>query len=88
MLTVVIDTNVLLQCPPLANLDWASIDPEGVCIVIPVAVLSEIDNAKASGSTRRAKKARDISSMFNEALNAGKNGLPPAPAANDKGGAT
>ncbi len=84
MLTVVIDTNVLLQCPPLANLDWASIAPEGVCIVIPVAVLMEIDIAKASGSTRRAKKARDISSMFNEALNADKYGLPLKPGSSSR----
>jgi predicted ribonuclease YlaK len=84
MLTVVIDTNVLLQCPPLATLDRVSIDPDGVCIVIPVAVLSEIDNAKASGSTRRAKKAREISSMFNDALNADKNGLPLKPGSSSR----
>lgn len=79
MLTVVIDTNVLFQCLPLADLDWESIDPTGVRIVIPSAALKEIDSAKSSGSTRRAKRARDISTMFSSALDADQNGLPLKP---------
>jgi hypothetical protein len=78
-LTVVIDTNVLFQCLPLAELDWASLGPAGVRILIPAAVLKEIDNAKSSGSTRRAKRAREISTMFSKALDADQDGLPLKP---------
>ena len=71
MLMLLIDTNVLLQCHPIANLDWLSLSPAGVRVVIPVAALAEIDRAKASGNTRRAKKARDVSAMFSAALDVG-----------------
>lgn len=71
MLTLVIDTNVLLQCHPIANLDWLALDKDGVRVVIPVSALAEIDRAKASGNTRRARKAREVSSMFSAALDVG-----------------
>lgn len=71
MLTLLIDTNVLLQCRPVSDLNWLALDAEGVRVVIPVTALAEIDHAKASGNSRRAKKARDVSSMFAAALDAG-----------------
>lgn len=79
MLTVVIDTNVLLQCLPLGHLDWSTLDPSGVRIIIPVTVMAEIDKAKSSGTSRRANRARTVSSMFNEALSAELEGLPLRP---------
>lgn len=71
MLTLVIDTNILLQCRPLADLNWLDLDPTGVRIVVPVTALGEIDQAKSSGNSRRAKKAREVSSMFSAALDVG-----------------
>lgn len=71
MLTLLIDTNVLLQCRPVSDLNWLVLAPEGVRVVIPVTALAEIDHAKASGNSRRAKKARDVSSMFTAALDSG-----------------
>lgn len=74
MLTIVIDTNVLLQCPPLEQLDWVSFDPDGVHVIIPLAVVGEIDAAKSSGTSRRAKKARAVASMIGAALDSECNG--------------
>ena len=71
MLTILIDTNVLLQCPPIKNLKWLALDPTGVRVVIPLTAIAEIDHAKSSGNDRRARKARNISSMFAAALDAG-----------------
>lgn len=76
MLTVVIDTNVLLQCLPLDQLDWSVLDGSGVRIVIPLTVMKEIDKAKSSSTPRLVKRARMISAMFNEALKANLEGLP------------
>lgn len=76
MLTVVIDTNVLLQCLPLDQLDWSVLDGSGVRIVIPLTVMKEIDKAKSSSTPRLVKRARTVSAMFNEALKANLEGLP------------
>jgi predicted ribonuclease YlaK len=54
-----LDSNLFLQCRPLAELDWDRFaDSEDVTLLIPSAVLAELDKHKADGNNRRAQRAR------------------------------
>lgn len=54
-----VDSNLFLQCRPLAQLDWDRLaGAEEVTLLIPSAVLAELDNHKSDGNNRRAQRAR------------------------------
>jgi rRNA-processing protein FCF1 len=54
-----LDTNLFLQCRPLTDLDWDRFSgSEEVTLLIPSAVLTELDKHKADGNNRRAQRAR------------------------------
>lgn len=62
-----IDTNILIQCRPLSDIDWrAFCDAEEVRLVISRPVQSEIDDQKNKGGERLARKARKASSLIRE----------------------
>jgi rRNA-processing protein FCF1 len=54
-----IDSNLFLQCRPLPDLDWERFaGAEEATLLIPSAVLSELDKHKSDGNNRRAQRAR------------------------------
>lgn len=64
-----IDTNLLLQCKPLKDLDWSKIsDGSNILLIISRPVQKEIDKLKNDGNSRRAKRARTASSFMREIL--------------------
>lgn len=65
------DTNFFLQCQDYLTLDWSVVsEQDEIRIVVPGTVLRELDKHKSGGNTRRASRARKISSMFDEVLDA------------------
>ena len=67
-----VDTNLLIQCRPLENLDWSAWDEfDEVRLIVSKPVLREIDYRKNKGSDRVGKRARDKSAMFRKMLNDG-----------------
>lgn len=66
-----IDSNLFLQCRPLAELDWHRlIGPEEVTLLIPSAVLAELDKHKSDGNSRRAQRARSALKFLDALLEA------------------
>lgn len=62
-----IDTNVLIQCRPLSEIDWhAFCDADEVRLIISRPVQSEIDDQKNKGGDRLARKARKASTLIRE----------------------
>lgn len=60
-----LDTNIFLQCKELRELPWSKVTPdEEIILVVPSAVLKEIDKHKYDGNTRRASRARKASSRL------------------------
>jgi rRNA-processing protein FCF1 len=54
-----VDSNLFLQCRPLQDLDWDRlVGREEVTILVPSAVLAELDKHKSDGNSRRAQRAR------------------------------
>lgn len=54
-----VDSNLFLQCRPLQDLDWDRlVGREDVTILVPSAVLAELDKHKSDGNSRRAQRAR------------------------------
>ena len=54
-----IDSNLFLQCRPLQDLDWDRlVGREEVTLLVPSAVLAELDKHKSDGNSRRAQRAR------------------------------
>ena len=54
-----VDSNLFLQCRPLQDLDWdCLVGREEVTILVPSAVLAELDKHKSDGNSRRAQRAR------------------------------
>ncbi|SAL39293.1 hypothetical protein AWB69_03883 [Caballeronia udeis] len=65
------DTNFFLQCKDYLTLDWSLLSgDEEIRLVVPRTVLRELDKHKSGGNTRRASRARKISSMIDEVLEA------------------
>jgi hypothetical protein len=59
------DTNFFIQCKDAAELDWSLVsDAENILIVVLDEVHREIDRLKSDGNTRRARRARAISSKL------------------------
>lgn len=67
MLILLPDTNFFLQYRNPAELPWADIGAgDEVVLKVCREVLREIDNFKAGGNARRARRARDLSSRFRQ----------------------
>ena len=63
------DTNLLLQCRPLEELDWSTWNAfDEVRLIVSAPVLREIDYRKNKGNDRVGKRARDASAMFRKIL--------------------
>ena len=72
---IFVDTNLLLQCLPLKEIDWSIVYPsdEGqrLRLIVSNPVLREIDFRKNKGNDRRSRRARAVSALFRSSLNAG-----------------
>jgi predicted ribonuclease YlaK len=63
------DTNLLVQCRPVDQLDWGvSKDFDEVHLIVSRPVQSEIDEHKNKGGDRLAKRARSASSLLREII--------------------
>ncbi|MEQ1536679.1 MAG: PIN domain-containing protein [Burkholderiaceae bacterium] len=64
-----VDSNLFLQCRPLQDLDWDRlVGREEVTILVPSAVLAELDKHKSDGNSRRAQRARRALQFLNSLL--------------------
>lgn len=64
------DTNLLLQCLPMEELDWSAWNNyDEVRLIISSPVLREIDYRKNKGNDRIGRRARSTSAMFRKMLN-------------------
>lgn len=63
------DTNIFLQCKPLADVNFSEITHcDEVCIIITRPIQQEIDRQKGQGNSRLSKKARTAASLFSKIL--------------------
>ena len=68
-----VDTNLLIQCKPLEQLDWSPWKTfEEVRLIVSSPVLREIDYRKNKGNDRASSRARATSAMFREMLSRGQ----------------
>lgn len=68
-LILFVDTNVFLQCKPLAEITWAeSFSADCIEILVGAAVQDEIDRLKIKGETRVGQRARSTNGLFRRAL--------------------
>jgi rRNA-processing protein FCF1 len=67
-LVVVVDTNVMLHCKPLAELPWAQLGVGRVDVLLVDPVLAELDAWKSRGNDARAKRARSLGSLLRKLL--------------------
>jgi rRNA-processing protein FCF1 len=68
---IFVDSNLFLQCRPLKDLDWDRlVGREEVTILVPSAVLAELDKHKSDGNSRRAQRARSALQFLNSLLEA------------------
>lgn len=59
------DTNFFIQCKDAAEIDWSLVgDADKVLLVVLNEVHREIDRLKSGGNTRRARRAKAISSQL------------------------
>ena len=66
-----VDSNLFLQCRPLQDLDWTClVGREDVTLLVPSAVLAELDKHKSDGNSRRAQRARRALQFLNSILEA------------------
>ena len=72
VLYLFVDTNLLIQCQPLEQLDWSSWSSfDEVRLIVSSPVLREIDYRKNKGNDRVGQRARAASSMFRGFSNEG-----------------
>ncbi len=65
MLTIVLDTNVFIQCRPLHELPWSDLcHGETYSLAVTPAIMREIDKLKQDGKPRRSKRARLAASIL------------------------
>ena len=68
-----VDTNLLIQCKPLEQLNWSPWKTfEEVRLIVSSPVLREIDYRKNKGNDRAGNRARATSAMFRELLSEGQ----------------
>lgn len=66
-----VDSNLFLQCRPLQDLDWEClVGREDLTLLVPGAVLAELDKHKSDGNNRRAQRARRALQFLNSILEA------------------
>lgn len=66
-----VDSNLFLQCRPMQDLDWDRlVGQDEVTILIPSAVLAELDKHKSDGNGRRAQRARAALTFLEKLLEA------------------
>lgn len=66
----IIDTNIILQCKPLAQLDWSKwCDFEEIHLIVSKPVLRELDEHKYSQKRRISKRARKFLSEIRPLVN-------------------
>lgn len=66
-----VDSNLFLQCRPMRELDWDRFfGQDEVTILIPSAVLTELDKHKSDGNGRRAQRARAALTFLESLLDA------------------
>lgn len=71
MKTLFVDTNLFLQCKSLEDLPWEEVaNGHDLLLIIPEAVIREIDRLKNDGNSRRARRARNANTLIQELLNA------------------
>jgi len=64
-ITYFADSNLFLQCKPIAQLSWRDVtQADIVYIVVAAAVQREIDRLKGDQGRRRAKRARNAAAML------------------------
>lgn len=67
---IFIDTNVLIQCKPIRELNWSDIgEASHYKIILTRPIQAEIDSLKGKGSGRLSSRAKSASSLIREALN-------------------
>jgi hypothetical protein len=68
------DTNFFFECRKASDLPWHELDGSApgagpdIQLIVPPTVIAEIDQHKAKGNSRTARRARDISARMREAL--------------------
>jgi hypothetical protein len=68
-LTLFVDSNLFIQCLPLAELDWGRFGGyDEIQLVVTRPVQAEIDKHKDKGGTRLGKRARSTATIFREIL--------------------
>ena len=68
-----VDTNLLIQCKPLEQLNWSPWKTfEEVRLIVSSPVLREIDYRKNKGKDRAGSRARATSAMFRKLLSKGQ----------------
>jgi rRNA-processing protein FCF1 len=69
--TVFLDTNILIQCKPLDEIPWPTLFEDrstSILLVVPFAVVAEVDTFKAQGNERRATRAKKANALFKQIL--------------------
>lgn len=69
-LSIVVDTNVVLHCKPLAELPWEQFGVAQVDVVLVDPVLNELDAWKGKGNDARAKRVRSMLPLLRQLLEA------------------
>ena len=74
MLYCFVDTNIFLQFRFFDEIDWPAVfDVKSVCLVVPSAVVDELDKHKSDPtSARRKNRARKVLTKIKQYLEAGK----------------
>ena len=66
------DTNFFFECRKASDLPWHELpgvaQNEEIQLIIPAAVVTEIERHKSKGNSRAAKRARDASALLRKAL--------------------
>ncbi|VEB73519.1 Uncharacterised protein [Raoultella ornithinolytica] len=59
------DTNIFLQCMPLAQVNFSEITScDEICVIITRPIQQEIDRQKGQGNSRLSKKRRLLLAYF------------------------
>jgi len=71
MKLLLVDTNLFEQCRELRSLPWSELGlADDLRLLVPRAVLREIDRHKTDSNQRRARRARDATSLFDQTMRA------------------
>jgi hypothetical protein len=75
-MTYFTDSNFFLQCKKYDQLHWSDITGDkNITIIVTRPVQIEIDKLKNDGNSRRAKRAREITSLFRAMLGSNDNAI-------------